>query len=151
MPGLAGRGAAPSPPRCGPGGRAAGAVGALLLGGAVLVGTGVIDLGSKEAADREACQTADTVMRAFGASRAASNAREEPSGARQAADQAEDGFRTAAELAGSDRVWIDLEFAAGFFADVSESLRYDNLGLFLRLSNESQSAADRVSRHATPF
>lgn len=126
------------------------AVVAVAAGGFALMVTGVIDVRTEARADREACEVADVAMRDFGSSMGAVNPVSQPSAARQMVDDVGGEFVAAAELAGSEEVREDLEFSAGYFADVSESLRSGNAGVFWRLSGEAESAADRVRAVCRP-
>lgn len=50
----------------------------------------------------------------------------------------------AAGTASSDELIADIEYAAGYFSDVENSLRDNNLFAFMRLSNEASTVAQRV-------
>ncbi|MBN9739431.1 MULTISPECIES: hypothetical protein [unclassified Pseudonocardia] len=123
----------------------------LVAAGMTLMLTNVIDVRSTAAADREACQAADTALRQFGSMSRQVNAGTQPSAYRQAADRARDAFEHAAEQAKSEHVIADMEYAAGFYSDVASALQSGNLGVFTRLAAEATPMVEQLQARCRPI
>lgn len=92
--------------------------------------------------DGEACRSVEVAFAQV--SRDASRAGEAPSYARQSMGDVSRQLTTAAGTASSGDLVADIEYAAGYFADVENSLRQNNLFAFMRLSNEAAVVVQRV-------
>lgn len=92
--------------------------------------------------DRDACRAAEAAFAQVG--RDAPRAGVAPSAVRQSMGSASRQLTEASETASDDGLISDLEYAAGFLADVETSLQSGNLFAFVRLSNEAATVVQQV-------